>query len=493
MNAPELIVVGSGIGGLSTACYAQMSGYRVRVFEMHSTPGGVCTAWKRNGYVFDGCIHNLAGSSEHSPFHQLFRDLGVVPALPMHAYPELVRVDRQDGESLTVFTDLDRLQQHMTQLAPADGERIAELVSAARKMAQVDLLGLGALPARERAKALRAFPLAVKYGGLTLEDYARQFRDPFLRKALPTLMYDWPKQRVLMLLGFLGGLSRGDLGWPMGGSLAIARAIERRFVDLGGEVVYGARVQSILVENDCAVGVRLADGSEERADRVVFNGYGPACIFDMLGGRYTNRAIRHYYGRPDDRIEMGIHVSLGVARDLSSQPHATVLLLPEPVMIAGEPRHRLYIQNFGFDPSLAPSGKSVMKVLLGTSARQWEALDRDPARYAEEKRCIVNKVLGALEQRFAGLSRQVEVVDVATPATTRRLTGNGPGFHLPMTRMARMLITGRRLSQTLPGLDRFHMVGQWAGVPGVSLVAAMGRDVAREICDRDGRRFAAGC
>jgi hypothetical protein len=45
------------------------------------------------------------------------------------------------------------------------------------------------------------------------------------------------------------------------------------------------------------------------------------------------------------------------------------------------------------------------------------------------------------------------------------------------------------LSQTLPGLRNFYMVGQWAGVPGVSMVAAMGRDVVREICRRDRRDF----
>jgi len=40
-------------------------------------------------------------------------------------------------------------------------------------------------------------------------------------------------------------------------------------------------------------------------------------------------------------------------------------------------------------------------------------------------------------------------------------------------------------------LRNFYMVGQWAGVPGVSSVAAMGRDVVREICRQDGRPFIA--
>jgi hypothetical protein len=57
--------------------------------------------------------------------------------------------------------------------------------------------------------------------------------------------------------------------------------------------------------------------------------------------------------------------------------------------------------------------------------------------------------------------------------------------------MALALFTGRRLSQTLPGLDNFYMVGQWAGIAGVPLVAAMGRDVVRAICRKDRRAFGA--
>jgi hypothetical protein len=82
-------------------------------------------------------------------------------------------------------------------------------------------------------------------------------------------------------------------------------------------------------------------------------------------------------------------------------------------------------------------------------------------------------------------------VDVATPMTTLRFTGNGHGYRSPIAAMALALFTGRRLSQTLPGLASFHMVGQWAGVAGVPLVAAMGRDVVRAICRSDKRAFTA--
>lgn len=489
MTDRSILIIGAGIGGLSTGCYARMNGYRATILEMHTVPGGVCTSWTRNGYTFDGCMHNLAGTNAASVFQAMWRELGVVPALRMHAFEELVRVERPDGEPFTVYTDLDRLHRHMKRLAPADAAAIDELIDAARQFTRFDLLGLALAGPFERARALTKLPVLMRYGRLTLEEFAQRFTDPFLRRALPSLVYDWPRLPVLMLLTFLGRMHVGDLGWPAGGSIALARAIGRRFLDLGGEIRYRARVQSILVEHDRAVGVRLDDGTELRADIVVSNANGHATIFEMLGGRYTSPAIRAYYNAPEDRIEMGIHVSLGVARDLSAEAHAIVLPLDQPVTIAGEVRHRLYVEPFGFDPSLAPAGKSALKVVMATSFKYWEELQPMPELYRREKERIAESVIGLLEKRFPGLRRQIEVVDVATPMTTLRLTGNGYGFHAPVSAMARALFTGRRLSPVLPGLGNFHMVGQWAGVAGVPMVAAMGRDAVRAICRNDRRPF----
>ncbi|MFZ1106041.1 MAG: hypothetical protein WAN86_24795, partial [Hyphomicrobiaceae bacterium] len=200
------------------------------------------------------------------------------------------------------------------------------------------------------------------------------------------------------------------------------------------------------------------------------------------------RIVRSYYDAPEDRIEMGIHVSLGLACTMPAEPHAIVLSLAEPVMIADEMRHRLYIEPFAFDPSLAPPGKSVVKVVMATSYA-WEELHRTPERYSEEKHRISESVIRLLDRHFPRLRQQIEMVDVATPMTTLRFTGNGHGYRSPMSSMALALFTGRRLSQSLPGLANFYMVRQWAGVPGAPMVAAMGRDVVYDICRSDRRTF----
>jgi phytoene dehydrogenase-like protein len=186
---------------------------------------------------------------------------------------------------------------------------------------------------------------------------------------------------------------------------------------------------------------------------------------------------------------MGIHVSLGVARDLSREPHAIVVGLERPVEIDGAVHERLFVQTFSHDPTLAPEGKGVIKVLLPASWSRWEELGRTPRRYQDEQDQIGQTVISALEQRFPGLSAQVEVADVATPVSTKRFTGVGPGFGFSIPELLASVMLGQNAGRTLPGLKNFYMVGQWAGPPGVPMVAAMGRELVREICRRNGRKF----
>jgi len=491
MAERSILIVGAGVGGLAAGCYARMNGYPTRILEMHGVSGGVCTGWMRGGYVFDGCIHNLAGTSPSSRFHRMWRELGVIPRRLMQPHAEMVRVERPDGEPLVIWANLDRLESEMKRLFPSDGAAIGELIGAARRLRDLDLLGLAMADRAERLRALAYAPLLARWGSVTMERYAERLRDPFLRRAFPSLVYDWPHQPVAVFLTFLAGLHDGDFGWPVGGSYALAKAMEDRFIELGGELSRHARVVRILTRDDRAVGVRLSDGTEEHADVVISNAYGPATVFDLLGGAYLSRAVERYYSRPVDRVEMGLQISLGVDRDLSGEPHAIVLPLAQPAVIAGEARSRLYVQPFGFDPSLAPPGKSALKVMLATSYSRWERLRQNPEAYRQEKQAAAEAVIRLLEPRFPGIGGQVEMVDVATPMTTFRYTGNGRGFEAPMTRMALALFTGRRLSQTLPGLRDFYMVGQWAGLPGVSTCAAMGRDVVRAVCRSHGRAFTA--
>ena len=78
MNNKSMIIIGAGVAGLSTGCYARMNGYKTHIFELHSVPGGLCTAWQRQGYTIDGCIQWLAGCQQNAPFHSICQELGIL-------------------------------------------------------------------------------------------------------------------------------------------------------------------------------------------------------------------------------------------------------------------------------------------------------------------------------------------------------------------------------------------------------------------------------
>jgi len=84
----SLLVIGGGIAGLSMGCYAQMNGYRSAVLEMRDKPGGVMTAWMRQGYTIDYCIHWLSGSKPGGSLYRLWEEIGLVRGVEFVDLPE---------------------------------------------------------------------------------------------------------------------------------------------------------------------------------------------------------------------------------------------------------------------------------------------------------------------------------------------------------------------------------------------------------------------
>lgn len=493
--SPSVIVIGAGIAGLSTGCYAQMNGYRTRIFELHDLPGGLCTAWKRRGYVFDGCVEWLVGSAPGNSLYQAWEELGAVQDRKMVNHEEFTRVVGPDGKSLIVYADADRFERYLIELAPEDEGLIKEFIRGVKLMTRFDMaLGkpgeisniLDRLKAG--AKIAPLLPAFMKYGKVSVQQFAARFKNPFLRKTFAVYL-DMPDFPLIAMMMALAWQHSRVAGYPIGGSLEFARSVERRFLDLGGEIHYRSRVEKVLVENDRAVGVRLADGSEHRADIVVSAADGHATLYDMLEGKYLDEKIKGYY-RDWQLFPPIIQVSLGVDMDLSSLPHHVTYMLPTPLTIGGAEQKVLSFKHYCYDPTMAPAGRSVGIVILPSDYGYWKQLGGDRAAYEAEKQLVAEAVIGLLEERIPGIHSRVEVVDVASPLTYERYTGNFRGSMEGWLPTTKNLTT--QVSKTLPGLSNFYMVGQWVA-PGGGLPSGVitGREVVQLICARDRRPFRA--
>ena len=182
------------------------------------------------------------------------------------------------------------------------------------------------------------------FGGkwkLSAADYARNFQDPFLRWVIESLFM--PEATMSFVLMLLAHLADGLLGHIEGGSRGFVLPIEKRYQELGGEITYGATVREILVENNRAIGVRLADGSEHRADIVVSAADGHSTIFKMLGGRFSDGRIENRF-RNWPMFRPILMVSFGAARDFLGEtcflpPFQGLALAPPKVFSPQPPSH----------------------------------------------------------------------------------------------------------------------------------------------------------
>jgi phytoene dehydrogenase-like protein len=468
-----------------------MNGYRANIFEMQNKPGGCCTSWTRKGYAFDFCIHNLSATSASSKTRLVWDELGAFRGARTLAFKESVHVEDESGRALRLVADLDNVRQQMLSLAPNDRALIDEYIEGVRKLSGFDMFTMMLGGIGPKLSVLRYLASLNKWGKVNMQQYGERFQDPFLRRAFPVMQYGITEAPVLVQLVMYSAIIAGDNGWLVGGSSVLAKNIELRFVDLGGEISYGKKVEKILVKDNKAIGIRLADGSEHFADLVVSNADGHATIYDMLEGKYTNPTIHSYYNEwVPDKQEFGLEVFFGAARDVSVEPHAIALLLDEPFEVEGRKYDRLDIEIFKQEMGMAPEGKTVIKVVFPSRYQYWSELRKDKERYDAQKKAIADAVAKRLEKRFPGLGSQIEAVDVITPVTSERYLGAYRGLQswAPKIGMQELMRDG--VSKTLPGLDNFHMVGQYAfGMVGLMTAALGGRNLVKEICKADGKRF----
>lgn len=499
MSGTSVIIIGAGLAGLSTGCYAQINGYQSQILEHHSQAGGVAAAWKRGEYLIDGGIHFAMGYKPGTRLHQVYRQLGIVPA---NRFVELETYGRFIHEPsswvVEVTQDLGRLAKELIARFPADSQLVEKLVAGASSFRGLDMseMGLSRPPELSglgnQLKELWAMRPLLRYVigkyGRRVGELVRSAHDPVLSVFLENLFTpDVPAYFILMLLGLLAD---GQIGLVEGGCHDFVGAIEKRYGELGGKLRYQATVEKILVENDRAVGVRLEDGSEERADAVVSAADGYSTIFRMLGEQYINDKIRRRYATWQ-RFAPLLTVSYGVARQFSDWPSFTSVLLERPLTVGGKGVPGLFVRIFNYSPRFAPPGKTVVQVEFETEWDYWSKLQRtDRPRYDGEKKRVAADVLDRLERHFPGVQSQVEVTDVATPYTTWRYTLNDKAAWEGWLMTPKQMTTA--IERALPGLKAFYMAGQWV-MPGggVAPVLYSGRHAVQLLCRDDKRQFLA--
>jgi len=494
----SVIIIGAGFAGLAAGIYARLNGYRARIFEMHNLPGGLCTSWERKGYTFDCCVHWLVGSSPQSGLHDMWEETGVAMDLKIIDMDEYMRFEDLEGRTLVLYTDINQLERNLLEFSPQDEKPIRKFTDGIRMCLMFDFPSKHNpfhIRIRKQLKTVLSFFLysrkMKKWMNTTCGSFAGEFQDPALNQVFGEM---WgPKFSMLFMLFTFAYLHKKNAGYPIGGSMPMSKALEARFIELGGELNYRSKVKEIITENNRATGIRLEDGTIHEANRIISAADGYSTLFRMLGGRYGDEKTREPYDKWPVFPSL-IFVSLGVKRTFDDLPRCVSGLtyrLNQKTVIGDKERDKLTAHIYNHDPSMSPEGCTAMTVMFDTDYGYWKDLAGDKKAYLQKKDEISLKVIELLEERFPGISEQVEATDVATPLTFERYTGNWKGsFEGWLITPENSGVIMKPMAQSLPDLKNFYMCGQWVE-PGGGLPTGImsGRRLIKTLCREDGKKF----
>lgn len=494
------------MSGLCAGCYLQMNGFETEIFEKHFIPGGLCTSWHKDGYTIDGCIHWILGSDSGSSFHKMWSEILNMKKVEFVNHDVRIEMDVKENKNkygnktFTLYTNIDKLQEYLLDLAPEDYKPINELIRSMRVMQKYDLPPvMDDLPFFQSVwrgiKMTRYLEFGwwfLKLKNETNYTFAKKLKNNFLRESFE-LLYDGNEVNILVITMPLASFDKKSAGYPVGGSLEFAKKIEQAYLALGGKIHYKTPVKRILVENNKAVGLLVRNEVKHYSDFTLSAADWHYTVFDALEGKFVNEHMLQLRDLKKFEVFYSIvHLGFGIADELKDHPHFSRFPLEEDLILPdGTKYDRLEIHIYNYDRTMAPPGKSAVVVSFYTKKGDWwiDLRKNNRPEYRKVKKEFTEKIVGLIKKRLKNIDDKIEMTDMATPATVHRYTNNWKGSTqgwLP----GENFLAASPVDFTLPGLENFYYSSHW-NQPGGGLPIAIktGRDVAKFICKKNKKRF----
>ena len=464
INDYDVIVIGSGIGGLVTATQLVAKGAKVLVLESYLIPGGSSGYFAREGYRFDVGASMIFGFGKKGTTNLLTRALEAVD-VELETIPDPVQIHYHLPYELDlkVHRDYEKFLQELYKHFPHEKAGIRgfydECWQVFNCLNAIPLLSLE--EPRYLTKVFLQNPGAclglVKYLPLNAGDVARKYiRDPQLLKFIDMECYCWsvvPADRTPMINAGMVFSDRhyGGINYPKGGVGQIAQKLAEGLANFGGKIKYQARVSKILMDQKRAIGVRLATGEEYYAKRIVSNSTRWDTFSKLLPPESMPKKEQSWQQRYQKSPSF-LSLHLGVKAEVlppGTECHH-ILLEDWDNMEASGGTIFVSIPTL-LDPDLAPSGYHIIHSFTPSWIDEWQHLS--PEAYEEKKETMANAVIDRLEKIFPGLIAGLDYQEVGTPRTHRRFLGRADGTYGPIPRGKIFGLLGMPFNKTaIPGL-----------------------------------------
>lgn len=479
----DAIVVGSGLGGLSTAAILSRKGQKVLVVERQDGPGGNAHAFKRGPYTFDPAIHMTTHGYNIEFLDFYLAALGVRDAVDLIELDVYYSVQFGD-DTFTLPIGQDNVIQFMGERFPGEKDAIARYITACADTTIQSQRPPPRVGIKDLDQLIAELPLLFKYRMSTLGDVMDEHGLSAEVKAIlgacwPYLALPPSKLSFMAYTGvWMAFMEPGPL-YSRGSFQSLANALVIPLEEAGGELLLNTTVTKILVEDGAAVGVELDGGQAVRAPVVVSNSDARQTMEHLVGeehlpDKYLRKlrrmnpslsAFMVYSATKLDISKMGFAHELFVYRDWDHEKTY------EEVLKGNLGGTWLSLPTL-HDPSLAPDGEHIV---IFTSLMPYDAAD-----WESERERYKEMLLDEVERIMPGYRDGLTFVDTATPLTFERYTLAREGAIYGWDNTPQQTVP-KRLGPVTP-ISNLYLAGHWTH-PGCGSVRCLlsGAGAATEI------------
>jgi len=479
MKDYDVVVIGAGLGGLSTAAFLAKEGKKVLMLERHYVPGGYASSFVRGRFEFEISLHELSGLGDEKnpgPLWRLLEQVDVTRRVEFLRIPEFYRCVLPDVD-FVVPIGRENFENAMAEYFSSDAEGIREFSDVMFKFAQ-EALRANRVGMKMVMEHQEEFPTLLTYFGKSLQEVMDVFiKDEKARTVLNVVCgyYCNPPSALSFMTFALGTVSYLRFGpWHVKGkSQALSQAFVDSIEDMGGDVWLKNGAQRILTEGGKVRGVVAEDGTEIICPTVVSNANPYATCLELIGREntpdwYLRRLGAWSGGASTVNLYLGVdcdHKDLGLAHHETfysdgydvdgnwKKMKAGVMLEPSDIAVTA---------YNSVDPDFSPPGTSSLVCTFIAFSEPWMKVP--PSEYADAKHRVADRALDLAENVAHGLRDHIEVIEVATPLTNIRWSHNVGGSIIGFdetfagTGLVRMPATG-----PLQGL---YFSGAWVNIGG---------------------------
>lgn len=488
----KVVIIGSGIAGMTAGILLQKAGFETEIYEKNALPGGQCTAWKREGYVIDNCIHWLTGTRPGSELHELWKEIGALGEQVGIYEKEMFFSSKLDGQTLTFWRDKERTRRELLELSPEDEVEINKMmhyVSMAESMtvpAEKPFDAMGIKDFIKMGMTMKEMSMVMKeYGNMDIKELAMRFRHPLIQRAITDYM---PKgyQAYAFLVSY-GTVTGGNGDIPKGGSLAMSLRIANKYKEYGGKIHTNIGVESILLKGKKAEGILLEDGEEVKADYVICSCDTDYTFRKLLPEKYMPKGLKKMYAdRGKYPVSSGFQIAYAVD-GIFPELTGTRVFSCEEMQVGKQTVQSMSVQSYDYEPDFAPEGKMVLQTNFSQTEADydyWCSLYETKADYEKKKNEIALHAVQRLVKEYPFLDGKIRALDVWTPVTYTRYCNAYKGAYMSF------VTTKQAKNITVPGvvkgLDNVMLASQWLmGPGGLPTAAVMGKFAAWRIIKKN--------